>query len=367
MPNITVRRNRIIVGPVHRFEIDPVRENIEIRNADTGSSLQWAPLVEGSVQLVDGNNVRYNIDSLSIADSGSGEIQFVLMIPGGDAPEPAIVGRVFSLIQGDITYHFVIDENSFVKVDTSRWGVVVRRVVSGRENKQFAIGEATFSIVYDVGGTRGDVIVRKVVQQGDIGTDIGSIIDKFRLNDRMFIDVNLAESTFENLKIAWGGNLTEDLDVAGKIRSRSFDFRYVSGGEVVRKLVLEGPDVDGFVQRYIFPRVVSLSQSNQVFSKSDVRSIPVTFEVLTEIRNFETNVGIRGQTTILDWKDGLSVVKDQIVVDDYDVLWVALSDDDGSGGEPSENSNFEKYNAAFHNRASFGSVRQFAHGTPYFG
>ena len=218
----------------------------------------------------------------------------------------------------------------------------------------------------DVGATRGDVIVRRVVSQLDILTDIGVVVDKFRLQDRFFVDVNLAEATFENLKIVWGGDIEETLDDMDEVEGHLLHLRHWSMTELTRSLVLEGPDVNGLIQNYTFPRVVSLSQISQTFGKEELRSIPVTFEALAEIRNFSTNVGLEGTTVIKDWVQGLVVVKNEIVVDENDVLWVAV-EADGGATKPSENSHFEKYDAATHNRVSFGFIAQRAFSTSITG
>ena len=208
----------------------------------------------------------------------------------------------------------------------------------------------------DIGSTRGSVVVRRAVQQIDINTDIGSVVDKFRSQDRMFIDVDMAESTFDNLKIVWGGELLDILDMNSVLENRILYLRHSQNVETTHKLVLEGRGVDGLLRRYVFPRAVSLFQSNQTMGKIEMASIPITFEVLANLRNFDTNVGLEGEVTISRWHDNLDVVEGQIVVDGFDMLYVASADDNGMNGEPSENVNFELYDAQAQNIASFGSI-----------
>ena len=143
----------------------------------------------------------------------------------------------------------------------------------------------------DLGPTTGAVTVRREVELIDIGTDVGTVIDKFQNRDQMFVEMELAQSTLNNLVVAWGGTVNEMMDADGNVTAIELALDPVSDLESAHQLVIEGPGTDDFVRRYTFPNVVSLVQTEQNIRKDGIISVPIEFEVMMDPQASEEHFG----------------------------------------------------------------------------
>ena len=143
----------------------------------------------------------------------------------------------------------------------------------------------------DLGPTTGGVTVRREVELIDITTDLGTVIDKFQNRDQMFVEMELAQSTLQNLVVAWGGTVVETTDSNGDITALELALDSASNLESTRELVIEGPGSDNFVRRYTLPNVVSLVQTEQNIRKDGIISIPIEFEVMMDPQASEEHFG----------------------------------------------------------------------------
>ena len=143
----------------------------------------------------------------------------------------------------------------------------------------------------DLGPTVGAVVVRREVELIDIMTDIGTIVDKFQSRDQMFIEMELAQSTLNNLVVAWGGAVTRTTDSNGVVTSMKLALDPEDNPEMARQLILEGPGVDDFFRRYTFPKVISLVQTDQNIQKSGIISVPIEFEVMMDPQLDDSHFG----------------------------------------------------------------------------
>ena len=135
----------------------------------------------------------------------------------------------------------------------------------------------------DLGPTLGPVIVRREVELIDITTDLGTVVDKFATRNQMFIEMELASSSIDNLLIAWGGTKQQVTDeLTNEITSITLELDPKDASEETKKMVIEAPGTENFFRRYWFPNVVSLVQTQRSIQKGGIISVPVEFEVIKD-------------------------------------------------------------------------------------
>lgn len=128
----------------------------------------------------------------------------------------------------------------------------------------------------DLGPTLGPVTLRRETEYTEIIVDDGSTINRFRTQEQMYIEVELASSSFRNLEIAWGGSITQQ----GSNKTLSLDASQSVLDQ--HELIIEGQAENNRFMRHVFRKVVSLVQTNQTVRRDGITSIALEFEVLTE-------------------------------------------------------------------------------------
>ena len=133
-----------------------------------------------------------------------------------------------------------------------------------------------------LGATLGSIIVRRETELTDIQSDMGATLNKVRTSDRMFIETELAQSTLNNLVVAWGGMVAQTTHTDGTVLSKRLPLSITSNRQASRQMILEGPGTDNYFRRYTFSKVVSLIQTEQSMRKAGIIAVPIEFEVLMD-------------------------------------------------------------------------------------
>ena len=132
----------------------------------------------------------------------------------------------------------------------------------------------------DLGPTKSPVTIKRQIEQIDIKTDLGSTLAKFRKTDKITVETTLAQNALETLQIIWGGDTpqqTSENPITNTYHLHNVEM------EKAYKLIIEGPGIDKKYRRYTFLKAIPNAESDQILSKSDTTSIPVSFEILQQI------------------------------------------------------------------------------------
>ena len=143
----------------------------------------------------------------------------------------------------------------------------------------------------DLGPTIGSVVVRREADLIEIQTDLGGTIQKSRVKDQMFVETDLAESTLQNLVVAWGGTVEEILNADSSVAALRLKLDLATTRRTPHELIIEGPGTDNYFRRYTFPNVVSLVQTEQSIQKRAIISVPIEFEVMMDPQLDEEQFG----------------------------------------------------------------------------
>lgn len=146
------------------------------------------------------------------------------------------------------------------------------------------IGPATSFKVdgVEVGGTDGDVTVEK--QQKLQGIDVDQIpgdIAEAVTDESYEVKTNFAESTLENMQLAWGSSNTPTT-VTGPPASKSMNLG-IERNVIEHTLSITGKAPSGKIRTFTFTRAISQTAGTQSLSKTKKLTFPVSFKCLPDL------------------------------------------------------------------------------------